>query len=218
MVDRIVELAVASGAKPFKGATGDWADSIEVALVDTVLSVGASKGGHYGAGVLPRLRALRAFRGQANMLNVTVALGAGGLTDFIEDDETINTILQVAQSLVGHNVRAAADVDPQSTEQAAVFDYPALPDTAWQYFLLALGVDTATNRERAAQWIQDFLHRALGHETDPAQHDELLAAAAKMIDAQQQKASWGMFPEFTVAQLQQAILRAEYARSSARAE
>src|SRR5690625_6989569 len=71
----LAEAATRTGARPFKEATGNWATAVEVALMDTILSIGARADGAYGAGVLPRLRAYKAFRGQANMMRLIATLG-----------------------------------------------------------------------------------------------------------------------------------------------
>src|SRR5690625_7453174 len=79
----LAEAATRAGARPFKDATGNWATAVEVALMDTILSIGARADGAYGAGVLPRLRVYKAFLGLAIMMLIFVKCSTLVLVDYI---------------------------------------------------------------------------------------------------------------------------------------
>lgn len=216
-VTAIADAATRSGARPFKNATGDWASSVEVALLDTILSIGAQIGGDYGAGVLPRLRAFKAFRGQANMMRLIATLGPFGLADFVSEQHQMDRLLGASAGLLDAGINAAADVDPDSTQQrAALITTDGVPELAWQYFLVALGFETAELTALTNTWLDHFVYRATGHQQlTEERRDELLQGVATQLDAHHQRKSFGRMPEFTLPQLQQAIFRAEYARASA---
>src|SRR5699024_12769950 len=137
-VAAVVQAAIHSGARPFKNATGDWASSVEVALLDTILTIGAQVDGAYGAGVHPRLRAFKAFRGQANMMRVVATLGPFGLADFVPEQSQIDQLMGAAGQLLDAGVQTASDVDPASDAQRhALIATTGVPEIVWQYFLIA---------------------------------------------------------------------------------
>lgn len=213
----IADAATLSGARPFKDATGNWSSSVEVALLDTILSIGAHIDGNYGAGVLPRLRAFKAFRGQANMMRLVATLGPFGLADFVSETHQMDRLLGASASLLDAGINAAADVDPDSGQQRqALITTDGVPELAWQYFLVALGFETAELASLKNSWLDRFIQHATGqqHLTED-RRAELLQGAAAHLDAQHQRKSFGRMPEFTLPQLQQAIFRAEFARATA---
>ena len=216
-VTAVVQAATRSGARPFKNATGDWASSVEVALVDTILSIGAHVDGAYGAGVLPRLRAFKAFRGQADMMRVVATLGPFGLADFVPEPYQMDRLMNAAGQLLDAGVQTAADVDPASEPQRqALITVPDVPNLAWQYFLIALAHRTAEVDELRETWLAQFVQQATGEtKIEPAQRDVLLRDATEELDRQHQLKSYGRMPTFTLPQLHQAIFRAEYARATA---
>lgn len=215
----VAQAASRSGARPFKDATGNWAASVEVALMDTILSIGAKVDGAYGAGVLPRLRAFKAFRGPANMMRVVATLGPFGLADFVPETAQIDQLMAAAGQLLDAGVQQAADVDPHSTEQQqALITTAGVPEVAWPYFLLALDIRTPELAEVQESWLHYFVKAATGKVQLTPQHREaLLLEATKQLDAEHQKKSYGIMPAFTLPQLHQAILRAEYARATVHA-
>ena len=182
----VAQAASRSGARPFKDATGNWAASVEVALMDTVLSIGAQVDGAYGAGVLPRLRAFKAFRGPANMMRVVATLGPFGLADFVPETSQIDQLMAAAGQLLDAGVQQAADVDPHSTEQQqALIKTEGVPDVAWPYFLLALDIRTPELAEVHQSWLARFVQAATGNPHLTPQHREaLLQEAAKQLDAE----------------------------------
>lgn len=213
----IVDAATRSGARPFKGATGNWSASVEVALLDTILSIGAQVDGAYGAGVLPRLRAFKAFRGQANMMRLIATLGPFGLADFVSETYQMDRLLGASAGLLDAGINGAADVDPASDQQRnALITTDGVPELAWQYFLVSLGYETPELLALKNAWLDHFVRQATGqqHMTED-RRDELLQAAAALLDAHHQRKSFGRMPKFTLAQLHQAIFRAEYARATA---
>ncbi|HEY4577255.1 MAG TPA: hypothetical protein VIG67_05315 [Yaniella sp.] len=216
-VAAVVQAATLSGARPFKNATGDWASAVEVALLDTILSIGAQIDGAYGTGVLPRLRAFKAFRGQANMMRVVATLGPFGLADFVPEQSQIDQLMEAAGQLLDAGIHAASDVDPASDVQRhALISTTGVPEIAWQYFLIALGHQSPELAKLKDTWLDQFVQRAIGYTTiDPQQRDVLLQAATAELDTLHQRKSYGTMPTFTVPQLQQAIFRAEYARVTA---
>src|SRR5699024_9977830 len=139
-VTALADAANRIGAKPFKDATGDWSSAVEVALLDSILSIGAHVDGNYGAGVLPRLRGFKAFRGPANMMRVIATLGPFGLEDFIAERDHINQVMDAAAKLLDAGVNTAADVDAAASQQReALLATEGIPPLAWEYFLIALG-------------------------------------------------------------------------------
>lgn len=213
----VAQAAAHSGARPFKNATGSWAASVEVALMDTILSIGAQVDGAYGAGVLPRLRAFKAFRGPANMMRVVATLGPFGLADFVPESAQIEQLMAAAGNLLDAGVQTAADVEPNSADQReALVKTDGVPDIAWQYFLLALDLRTPELTAVQQSWFDRFVKEATGASQLTTQHrDALLQAATQQLDAEHQQKSYGRMPTFTLPQLHQAITRAEYARATA---
>ena len=216
-VAAVVQAAIHSGARPFKNATGDWASSVEVALLDTILSIGAQVDGAYGAGVLPRLRAFKAFRGQANMMRVVATLGPFGLADFVPEQSQIDQLMGAAGQLLDAGVQTAADVDPASDAQRqALITTTGVPEIAWQYFLLALGCQSPELAKLKDTWLDRFVQRATGQTNiKPAPRDAMLQEATAELDSLHQRKSYNTMPTFTVPQLHQAIFRAEYAQATA---
>lgn len=216
-LEAVVEAATRSGARPFKNATGDWASSVEVALLDTVLSIGAQIDGAYGAGVLPRLRAFKAFRGQADIMRVTATLGPFGLADFVPESHQMDRLLGAAGQLLDAGIQSAADVDPNSVQQReALVQTEGVPALAWPYFLIALSIDSPELAGMKQSWLSQFVQRATGMANlSESRRDELLHQVTAHLDAEHQRKSYGRMPAFTVAQLHQAIFRAEYARITA---
>lgn len=216
-VTAVVDAANRSGARPFKNATGDWASSVEVALLDTILSIGAQVDGAYGAGVLPRLRAFKAFRGPADMMRVVATLGPVGLADFVPESHQLDRLLRAGGKLLDAGIHTAADVDPNSEQQrTALVSTDGVPELGWQYFLIALGRTTKDLRALKDTWLDRFVQEATGQDHLSAQRrDALLAEATAQLDAEHQRKSFGRMPEFTLPQLHQAIFRTEYARATA---
>ena len=210
----IVEQATRIGARPFKNATGDWAFSVEVALLDTILSIGAHVDDVFGAGVLPRLRAFKAFRGPADMMRVIATLGPFGLADFVPEQHQIDRLMTAAGQLLDAGIETSSDVDPASvTQRQALISADGVPELAWPYFLIALGHKTPELVATRDTWLDQFLHRTTGARTEePHQRDALLHDAAGELDQIHQRKSYGVMPAFTVSQLEQAIFRSEYAR------
>ena len=215
-LELVVQAVTRSGARPFKDATGDWAASVEVALLDTVLSIGAAVDGAYGVGVLPRLRAFKAFRGPANMMRVVATLGPFGLADFVPESHQIDRLMSSAGQLLDAGVQSAGDVDPTSVEQrTALVTTDGVPDVAWHYFLVNLGAKTPEVAQLKQSWLDTFVQRATATPNMTTPHrDGLLQSAAEQLNAEHQRKSYGRMPLFTVAQLHQAIYRAEYARAT----
>jgi|GEM_PF-6549696 len=216
-LDAVIEAATRSGARPFKDATGNWASSVEVALLDAILSIGANIEGAYGAGVLPRLRAFKAFRGPANMMRVVATLGPFGLADFVPESHQMDRLLAAAGQLLDAGIQTAADVDPASDQQRdALVKTDGVPELAWPYFLIGLGFDTPELADLKQTWLNNFIERTTGEDQlSTSSQAELLAQATEALDAEHQRKSFGRMPEFTLPQLHQAIFRAEYARSTA---
>lgn len=216
-LEAVVEAARRTGARPFKNATGNWAGSVEVALLDTILSIGTHIDGAYGAGVLPRLRAFKAFRGQADMMRVVATLGPFGLADFVPESHQMDPLLDAAGQLYDAGIESAADVDPNSTGQRkALVSTAGVPTLGWPYFLIALGFDTAELVELKHSWLDRFVREATGTDQLAPQHrDALLSSATDQLDTEHQQKTFGRMPEFTLPQLHQAIFRAEYARATA---
>ena len=216
-VTAVVDAATRSGARPFKDATGDWASSVEVALLDTILSIGAQVDGAYGAGVLPRLRAFKAFRGQANMMRLVATLGPFGLADFVSERHQMDRLLSASAQLLDAGINGAADVDPASDQQRnALITTDGVPELAWQYFLVSLGYETPELLALKNAWLDHFVQQATGHQyLTQESRDALLQAATIHLDAEHQRQSFGRMPELTLRQLHQAIFRAEYARATA---
>lgn len=212
----VVQAATRSGARPFKNATGDWASSVEVALLDTILSIGAHTHGAYGAGVLPRLRAFKAFRGPANMMRVVATLGPFGLADFVPTSHQIDQVMGAAAALLDAGINSAVDVDPNSQQQRdALLETQGVPALAWDYFLIAGGHHPVDRAGLKNVWLADFVERATNNpHIESAQRESLLQEVADELDAEHQRKSFGRMPEFTLAQLHQAIFRAEYARAT----
>lgn len=209
--------ATRCGAKPFKDATGNWAGAVEVALLDTVLSVGAHVDGAYGAGVLPRLRAFKAFRGPANMMRVLATLGPVGLADFVPEKQQMDTLMKVAGSLLDTGVQTAGNVRASNTEQRKTLTDAGLPELSWDYFLLSLGIETLENVELKERWLSDFVNRVTGTPVlQPALRNSLLASAAERINEENQRRAFGRLPVFTLDLLIQTIIRSEYARATSK--
>lgn len=213
----LVEAATMVGARPFKDATGNWATAVEIALMDTILSIGAQADGAYGAGVLPRLRAYKAFRGQANMMRLIATLGPYGLADFVAEQHQMDRLMTAAGTLLDAGINGAADVDPASQQQRdALLTTAGVPTPAWDYFLIVLGHYTPHLAEVQNTWLDVFVARALGLEqVSRTRRDALLQDATARLDVEHQRKSFGRMPKFTLPQLHQAILRAEYARATA---
>lgn len=213
----LAEAATRTGARPFKDATGNWATAVEVALMDTILSIGARADGAYGAGVLPRLRAYKAFRGQANMMRLIATLGPFGLADFVAEQHQMDMLMTAAGTLLDAGINAAADVDPTSQQQReALLTTDGVPTFAWDYFLIALGHHTPYLAEVQNTWLDGFVTRALNLEQiSRTRRDALLQDVTAQLDVEHQQKSYGRMPEFTLPQLHQAIFRAEYARATA---
>lgn len=212
----LADAATRIGARPFKGATGHWATAVEVALMDTILSTGAVVDGAYGAGVLPRLRAYKAFRGEANTMRLVATLGPFALDDFVAEQRHITQLMNAAAALLDAGINAAADVDPESTAQRdALLTTQDVPPLAWDYFLITLDHQLPHLEQLRHTWLDDFVSRATGHHTLSVNtRDELLAGTASHLHAEHHRKSFGHMPEFTVPQLHQAIFRAEYARAT----
>jgi len=213
----VVDAANRIGARPFKNATGDWASSVEVALLDTILSIGAQVDGVYGAGVLPRLRAFKAFRGPADMMRVVATLGPVGLADFVPESHQMDRLMSAAGQLLDAGIDTAADVDSNSEQQrTALISTAGVPELAWQYFLIALGRTTEDVTALKDTWLDRFVQEATGQQHLSAQRrDALLVEASGQLDAEHQRKSFGRMPGFTMPQLHQAIFRTEYARATA---
>ena len=212
----LAEAATRIGARPFKDATGDWATAVEVALMDTILSTGAVVDGAYGAGVLPRLRAYKAFRGQANMMRLLATLGPFALDDFVAEQRHKDQLMNAAAALMDAGMNAAADVDPHSTTQReALVTTDGVPELAWDYFLITLNIDTPQLEQMRHTWLDGFIARSLEtSERDAAARDSLLAEVTAHLQAEHHHKSFGRMPEFTLPQLSQAIYRSEYARAT----
>lgn len=210
----LAEAATRSGARPFNGATGNWATAVEVALMDTILSIGAQADGAYGAGVLPRLRAYKAFRGPANMMRVIATLGPFGLADFVAEQYQIDRLMSAAGALLDSGINGAADVDPTSQQQRdALLATDGVPTPAWDYFLIVLGFYTSHLSEVQNARLDAFVARALGFEQfSRTQRDALLQDVTFKLDVEHQRRSFGRMPEFTLPQLHHIIFRAEFAR------
>lgn len=215
-VTAVVQEATRSGARPFKDATGDWASAVEVALLDTILSIGANVDGAFGAGVLPRLRAFKAFRGPANMMRVVATLGPFGLADFVPEQYQMDRLMKAAGQLLDAGIQTAADVDPASDAQRhALVATDGVPELAWPYFLIALGHQNPQLAGLKDTWLDLFVQRATEQTTlDRAQRDTLLHQATEELDGTHRRKSYGTMPAFTVPQLHQAIFRSEYARTT----
>ncbi len=213
-VTALAAAALQAGAKPFKGATGNWAGSVEIAVLDTVLSIGQHQPASV-ATVLPRLRAFKAFRGPSNMMRVLAMLGPAGLADFIQDKTQIHLVLKASAALLDAGVNGAADVATEGPaaerQRDALLAVPGIPELAWDYFLLTLGESTAESERLEKRWINRFISNTTGATglEDPIR-DSLLQAVTERIEADNQKRYYGRMPEFTRPQLRQAILRAEY--------
>lgn len=216
-VTALADAANRIGAKPFKDATGDWSSAVEVALLDSILSIGAYVDGNYGAGVLPRLRGFKAFRGPANMMRVIATLGPFGLEDFIAERDHINQVMDAAAKLLDAGVNTAADVDAAASQQReALLATEGIPPLAWEYFLIALGQQSPDLDQLRYTWLDRFVSRAMdSHEMPVADRDALLVQTAAHLHEVHQRRSFGYLPAFTVPQLHQAIYRAEYARATA---
>lgn len=213
----LIDAANQIGARPFKDATGDWSTAVEVALLDTVLSTGAVIDGVCGAGVLPRLRAFKAFRGPANMMRVIATLGPLGLADFVADKRHMDVLLATSARLLDAGINAAADVDIDSASQReGLVEADGMSPLAWDYFLIALGRESRRLDAQRAEWLDAFVARATGQRVvDPTTRDVLLVEASGQLDAEHQRKSFGRMPAFTVPLLHQAIFRSEYARATA---
>lgn len=213
----LVAAAQQIGARPYKDATGNWSTAVEVALLDTVMSTGAVIDGIYGAGVLPRLRAFKAFRGPANMMRVVATLGPLGLADFVADKQHMDLLLATSARLLDAGIHAAGDVDVESASQReALVGVDGMSSLAWEYFLISLGREASDLAARRAAWLDAFVSRATGQPAlDPVDRDALLAEATIQLDAEHQRKSFGRMPTFTVPLLHQAIFRSEYARATA---
>lgn len=214
----LIEAANGIGARPFKGATGDWSTAVEVALLDTLLSIGANAQGNFGAGVLPRLRAFKAFRGPANMMRVVATLGPFGLADFVPAQHQIDQIMTAAAGLLDAGVNTAADVDPHSdTQREALVTTLNVPAIAWEFFLSSLGSTEEHVVQQQRDWLERFVARATGrNDLTDQERDALLEQASQQLNAEHQRKSFGIMPEFTVEQLRHAMYRAEYARATHR--
>ena len=215
-VKALAEAAACIGARPFKDATGHWANSVEIALMDTILSASAVVDGAYGAGVLPRLRAYKAFRGPADMMRLLATMGPFALDDFVAEQHHKEQLMNAAAALMDAGVHAAADVDPQSTTQReALVSTEGVPELAWDYFLIMLNINTPLGAQLRNAWLDDFVARSLGDsKVDVAARDVLLAEVTGLLHAEHYRKSFGRMPEFTLPQLWQAIFRSEYARAT----
>ena len=215
-VNALAEAATRIGARPFKDATGNWATAVEVALMDTILSAGAVVDGAYGAGVLPRLRAYKAFRGEANMMRLLATLGPFALDDFVAAQHHRDQLMNAAGAMLDAGINSAADVDPESTTQReALVTTEGVPELAWDYFLIALNYQTAPLEQLRNRWLDDFVTRSIGtSQISAAARDDLLADTTAQLHAEHHRKSFGRMPEFTLPQLHQAIFRAEYARAT----
>lgn len=213
-VTALAAAALEVGAKPFKGATGTWAGSVEIAVLDTVLSIGQYQPTNVAA-VLPRLRAFKAFRGPSNMMRVLAMLGPAGLADFIQDRTQIDLVLKVSAALLDAGVSGSSDVaatgEAAAKQRAALLGVAGIPELAWDYFLLSLGLSTPETERIEKRWIHRFISNTTGMTglKDPIR-DSLLQAVTERIEADNQKRYYGRMPTFTLPQLRQAILRAEY--------
>lgn len=213
-VTALAAAAIQAGAKPFKGATGNWAGSVEIALLDTVLSIGKYQPAN-AAAVLPRLRAFKAFRGPSNMMRVLAMLGPAGLTDFIQDQTQVGLVLKASAALLDAGVNAATDVategETAETQRSALLAVPGIPEFAWEYFLLSLGLSTPETDRAEKRWITRFISNTTGSTgLEGPIRESLLQAVTDRIEADSQKRYFGRMPTFTLPQLRQAILRAEY--------
>lgn len=212
----LTEAATRIGARPFKGATGHWATAVEVALMDTILSAGAIMDGTYGAGVLPRLRAYKAFRGEANTMRLVATLGPFALDDFVTEQRHITQLMNAAGALLDAGINTAADVDPESAPQRhALLDVDGVSPQAWDYFLIILDHQTPHLEQLRNTWLDDFVARATGTSAlSVTTRDALLTGVASHLHIEHHRKSYGHMPKFTVPQLHQAIFRAEYARAT----
>lgn len=215
-VEVLAEAATLIGARPFKDTTGNWSSAVEIAVMDTVLSTGAKINGVYGAGVLPRLRAYKAYRGPANMMRLLATLGPFVLDDFVAEHSQITTLMNAAAALHDAGVQTAADVDADSADQRdALRNVPGMPALSWDYFLVNLGVSQHGVEELKNTWLNAFVQRTLAQDELPQdQRDVLLAHVTEQLNAEHQRKSFGYMPEFTIPQLHQAIYRSEYARAT----
>lgn len=214
--DTLAEAVTRIGARPFKAATGSWSTAVEIALLDTILSIGAITNEEYGAGVLPRLRAYKAFRGPANMLRVTATLGPFGLADFVPNQEQIQVVMTAAAALLDAGINTADDVDPQSDQQrSALLAVEGVPELGWDYLLVCLDQQNSETAQLKESWLEAFVNRALDTTTTQDQRETLLAEVTAKLDAEHQRKTFGHMPEFTLPQVHQAIFRSEYARATA---
>lgn len=212
----LAQEATRIGARPFKAATGSWSTAVEVALMDAVLSCGAQHEGVFGAGVLPRLRAYKAYRGQANMMRLLATLGPFALDDFVADPVQITVLMNAAAALMDAGVQGATDVDAASQQQrAALISVDGVPELAWEYFLVILGNDDPKIAQQRTTWLTAFVDRTTGRAVADAERTALLTEVADTLNAEHQKKSFGRMPEFTLAQLEHAVYRTEYARATA---
>lgn len=212
----LTQEATRIGARPFKDATGSWSTAVEVALMDVVLSTGAQHNEVFGAGVLPRLRAYKAYRGQANMMRLLATLGPFALDDFVADPAQITVLMNSAAALMDAGVQAADDVDPASGQQRnALLSVAGVPLLAWDYFLVVLDRQDPNTDQQRETWVTAFVERTLSRAVASDERSVLLRQVAEQLDTEHQKKSFGRMPEFTVPQLQHAIFRAEYARATA---
>ncbi|MFC0581268.1 hypothetical protein [Micrococcoides hystricis] len=206
--------AVQAGAKPFKGATGVWAGAVEIAVLDTVLSIGEFQPSS-AAAVLPRLRAFKAFRGPSNMMRVLAMLGPAGLADFVQDQKQIDLVLKASGALLDAGINGAEDVatdgEAAKTQREALLSVVGVPECAWEYFLLALGLRTPETDRLQKRWISRFISNTTGATgLEGPIRDSLLQAVTERIDTDYQQRYFGRMPTFTLPQLRQAILRVEY--------
>lgn len=215
-VKALAEAATRIGARPFKNATGNWATAVEVALMDTILSTAAVVDGAYGAGVLPRLRAYKAFRGEANMMRLIATLGPFALDDFIAAQHHKTQLMTAAGAMLDAGIQSAADVDPESvTQREALVSTDGVPELAWEYFLIALNHQNAHLDQLRNMWLDEFVARNTGaSQLSVAARDALLADTTALLQSEHHRKSFGRMPDFSLPQLHQAIFRAEYARAT----
>lgn len=215
-LNALAEAATRIGARPFKDATGNWATAVEVALMDTILSIAAVVDGAYGAGVLPRLRAYKAFRGPANAMRLMATMGPFALDDFVAEKHHMDQLMTAAGALLDVGVSSAEDVEAASTPQReALLSAKAVPELAWDYFLIALDHDSLHLQQLRETWLSNFVLRTIGADAiSLAARDELLAAVTAHLHTEHHRKSFGRMPEFTIPQLHQAIFRSEYARAT----
>jgi hypothetical protein len=167
---------------------GGWSGEVEVALIDAVLSIRSRYGKRPDSGVRSSVRRYRDDRATGENLDDLTVLAAyepDKLAVVLKNRQKTGGVLKsqaivnAAAALVAVGVRHASDLDPTSlVHRSAYRSVKGLGPVTWTYFTMLLGQPGV----KADTWIVRFVRDALGPTTSPAEAEQLVTAAATILD------------------------------------